>query len=176
MPINPHDSSVPQLPGACDAPLPNRRSVRLPGYDYSRAGWYFVTIMAQDKVSLFGHITPEAQLVPTPLGEVVRQGWHELTTRYDHLHADCWVLMPNHVHLILGLLPTNSQVAAKSLGQLVGAFKATCTRLGRPLRPAAASLWQRNYHEHIIRTALDLENHRQYVRNNPRRWVEKSVA
>ena len=159
-----------------ELPVPQRRSVRLSGYDYGQAGWYFVTIMTQGREPLFGHISPEARLVPTPLGEVVGQCWHELAARYDHLHADCWVLMPNHVHLILGLLPAAALAPAKSLGQLVGAFKATCTRRGRLWHPATASLWQRNYYEHIIRTPLDLDNHRQYVRHNPRRWVEKSQA
>ena len=163
--------------GACDAPLrPDRRTVRLAGYDYSQAGWYFVTIMTQDRAALFGHVTPEAQVVPTPLGEAVCQSWHELTTRYAQLHADCWVLMPNHVHLILGLLPATARVPAKSLGQLVGAFKATCTRRGRSWHPGPASFWQRNYHEHVIRTALDLDNHRQYVRHNPRRWAERLMG
>lgn len=188
MPITPSFLPAPgnvlrPTPGACDAPLPSpgavpdalpqRRSVRLAGYDYGQAGWYFVTIMTHDRAPLFGHITPEARLVPTPLGEAICQSWQDLTTRYDHLHADCWVLMPNHVHLLLGLLPTTDRMPAKSLGQLVGAFKATCTRSGRPWLPPGR-LWQRNYHEHIIRTALDLENHRQYVRHNPQRWVEKA--
>lgn len=164
--------------GACDQnlpldALPQRRSVRLPSYDYSQAGWYFITIVTKDRQPLFGHITAEAVLKPTPLGEVVRQGWHNLTTRYAQVHADCWVLMPDHVHLVLGLLPATPAMSAKPLGQLVGAFKATCTRLGRPHWEATTSLWQRNYHEHIIRTATDLENHRQYVRDNPRRWVER---
>ena len=178
---------LPWAAGAGDAPLlaemapprfvtpglPQRRTVRLAGYDYSGAGWYFVAIATQDHQPLFGCITPDARLQPTPLGEVISHCWHELTTRYEQLPADCWVLMPNHGQLLLGLLPATTARPAKPLGQLVGAFKAACTRLGRPHQPTAASWWQRNYHEHIIRTALDLENHRRYVRENPRRWLAK---
>jgi len=178
-----YNTLIPNDSGACDAPLPppdapalpQRRTVRLAGYDYGQAGWYFVTIITKDRRPLFGHITAEGLVVPTPLGVVVGQCWHEVAARYAQLHADCWVLMPDHVHLLLGLLPATPRVPAKSLGQLVGAFKAACTRLGRPWL-GGQNLWQRNYHEHVVRTALDLENHRQYVRENPRRWVAKFLT
>ena len=168
------DTSLPHsLPNTAGAPLrldlPQRRSVRLPGYDYSRAGWYFVTIMASGGKLLFGSFNENLQLQPTPLGEIVGRSWHELAARYPAVHTDCWVLMPNHLHLLIGLLPTS---LPKPLGQLVGAFKATCTRQAQAWR-GAGSVWQRSYHEHVIRTAQELEIYRDYVRNNPRRWVEK---
>lgn len=168
------DTSLPHsLPNTTGAPLrldlPQRRSVRLPGYDYSRAGWYFVTIMANGGKLLFGSFNENSQLQPTPLGEIVGRSWHELAAQYPAIHTDCWVLMPNHLHLLIGLLPTSSP---KPLGQLVGAFKATCTRQAQAWR-GAGSVWQRSYHEHVIRTAQELEIYRDYVRNNPRRWVEK---
>ncbi len=174
----PHDAGacnapLPDTAGAGDAPLrvdlPQRRSVRLPGYDYSQAGWYFVTIVADDRRLLFGGFDEELQLRPTPLGTIVSFCWHEFAAHYAAVHADCWVLMPNHVHLLIGLLPTESP---KSLGQLIGAFKATCTRRAQVWR-GAGSIWQRGYHEHVVRTAHELEIYRDYIRNNPRRWVEK---
>ena len=149
--------------------LPQRRSVRLPGYDYSQAGWYFVTIMADGGKLLFGNFKEELRFQPSALGEIVESCWHELTTRYATLHADCWVLMPNHVHLLLGFLPTKTP---KTLGQIIGSFKAACTSRAKAWR-GAGSIWQRNYHEHVIRTAQELEIYRDYVRNNPHRWVEK---
>jgi putative transposase len=172
--MNPDFNPVPsEDSGACNAPLrmdlPQRRSVRLPGYDYSQAGWYFVTIMATDGQLLFGAFNNAFAFYPTPLGEVVSCCWHELAALYPSVHADCWVLMPNHVHLLIGLLPTTTP---KSLGRIVGAFKAACTRRAQ-LQRGAGSLWQRSYHEHVVRTAYELEIYRDYVRNNPRRWVEK---
>ena len=168
--------------GACNAPLPasttlrldlpQRRSIRLPGYDYSRAGWYFVTIMADGGKLLFGSFGGELQFRPTPLDEIVSHCWHELAAQYPSVHADCWVLMPNHVHLLIGLLPV---AQPKSLGQIVGTLKSTCTRRAQAWR-GAGSLWQRSYHEHIVRTTSELEIYRDYVRNNPRRWVEKRAG
>ncbi len=136
------NAPLPDTAGAGDAPLrvdlPQRRSVRLPGYDYSQAGWYFVTIVADDRRLLFGGFDEELQLRPTPLGTIVSFCWHEFAAHYAAVHADCWVLMPNHVHLLIGLLPTESP---KSLGQLIGAFKATCTRRAQVWR-GAGSIWQ----------------------------------
>ena len=162
------------IPKRISGDLPSRRTVRLTDYDYSRAGWYFVTIATYERRPLLGRVTTDAQVALSPLGQIVQQCWHELACRYEQLHADCWVIMPDHVHLLLGLLPATATIPAKALGQLVGAFKAACTRLGRPyLQEELSSLWQRNYYEHIIRTATELENYRHYVRDNPRRWVEK---
>lgn len=151
--------------------LPQRRSIRLPHYDYGTVGWYFVTIATHEHSSLLGQVQPDATVLPTPIGDAVGQARHELGCRYPQVHADAWVLMPNHVHFILGVLPTAEK--AKPLGQLVGAFKATATRLARPCLHADAVLWQRNYYEHVIRHARALANIRQYVHDNPRRWLER---
>lgn len=156
--------------------LPQRRSVRLPGYDYSQAGWYFVTIMAREGRHLFGSVTPEAQVQYTQLGAVACQCWLDMAARYPLIHADAWVVMPNHAHLLVGLLPATHQVPARTIGQLVAAFKATTTRLARPLRASTDSLWQRGFHEHVIRNASELEAYRSYIQHNPRRWLEKKTA
>lgn len=150
--------------------LPQRRSIRLPHYDYQTAGWYFITIATHQHSTLLGRVQENATVLPTPIGDAVCQAWHELSCRYPQVHADAWVLMPNHVHFVLGLLPAEQP---KPLGQLVGAFKATATRLARPCLPTGAVLWQRNYYEHVIRHARALANIRQYIRDNPRRWVER---
>ncbi len=149
--------------------LPQRRSVRLPGYDYSQAGWYFVTIMAERGKLLFGSFDEDSQFQPTALGKIIGRSWHEQTAKYPFIHADCWVLMPNHVHLLIGFMSTG---APKTLGQIIGSFKAACTSRAKEWR-GMGSIWQRSYHEHVVRTAHELEIYRDYVRNNPRRWIEK---
>lgn len=115
-------------------------------------------------------------MIFTPIGEVVCQSWLDLAARYPQVHADAWVVMPNHFHAIIGLLPASKRTPAKSLGQLLAAFKATATRLARPLRASSDSLWQRNYYEHIIRSAQELDVYREYIRDNPRRWLEKKMG
>ncbi|WP_167856989.1 transposase [Hymenobacter aquaticus] len=156
--------------------LPQRRSVRLPGYDYGQAGWYFVTIVAKDRCPLFGQIGEDATVGYSAIGEQVCRAWCELTAAYPRLHADAWILMPNHLHCILGFLPTPAGELVKTLGQVVGALKATTTRLTRPLRGSTDSLWQRSYYEHVIRNAHELAVYREYIQNNPARWLVRKHA
>jgi len=151
---------------------PQRRSVRLPDYDYSQAGWYFVTIMAQGRQPLFGAINDAAKIEFSLAGEDVAACWLQLGQNYPHVHLDVWQLMPDHVHFILGLLPTSAS-KPKPLGQLVGAFKASVTRRVRVTRPDLGTLWQRSYYDRIIRNAKELEETRAYISNNPRRWLER---
>jgi len=151
---------------------PQRRSVRLSNYDYSQAGWYFVTIMAQGRRPVFGTINDAATLELSLAGEAVVTCWLQLGQNYAHVHLDVWQLMPDHVHFILGLLPTAAS-KPKPLGQLVGAFKASATRGVRVVRPDLGTLWQRSYYDRIIRTAKELEETRAYILHNPRRWLER---
>ena len=170
-PISFNDGRLPGAPTSRNFSNEGRRSVRLADYDYSQAGWYFVTIMAQGRQPVFGNINADAVLEPSLVGQVVAAGWHQLGSTYSHVHPDVWQLMPDHVHFILGLLPNSRK--PKPLGQLVGAFKAAVTREVRTVRPDITVLWQRNYYEHITRSAKELEATRAYIRNNPRRRLEQ---
>lgn len=80
----------------------HRRSVRLWGYDYSRAGAYFVTIRAQARECLFGEVRDGAMLL-NAAGEILRALWEALPVHYAHVDLDAWVIMPNHVHGIIVL-------------------------------------------------------------------------
>jgi putative transposase len=148
-----------------------RRSIRYNGYDYSTAGYYALTICARDKAYLFGILLPDEPLQLSPLGELVLSELMALPVQYPTVRLDTWVLMPNHLHLILVL--TRNQVVAVS--QVVGSFKSRCFQQWRRTllaagQPAPPSCWQRNYYERIIRDAAELEAHRRYILDNPGRW------
>src|SRR5215216_3689961 len=78
----------------------HRRSIRLPEYDYTQPGAYFVTIVAWQRQSLFGEII-DGQMVINELGKIVAEKWQWLTTQYDYVELGAWVVMPNHFHGIL---------------------------------------------------------------------------
>lgn len=147
-----------------------RRSIRYHGYDYSRAGYYALTICAHDKAHLFGVLLPGQSLQLSPLGELVLRELLAIPTHYPTVRVDTWVLMPNHLHLILTL--THNQVVAVS--QVVGGFKSRCYQQWRRAQLATGqgppSCWQRNYYERIIRNAPELEAQRRYILTNPSRW------
>ncbi|VEP18004.1 conserved hypothetical protein [Hyella patelloides LEGE 07179] len=80
----------------------HRRSIRLSGYDYSQAGYYFVTICCYQRQCFFGEIIDGAMQL-NQYGEIVAETYQWLAQRYPYLILDEWVIMPNHFHGIMVL-------------------------------------------------------------------------
>ena len=150
-----------------------RKSVRLPGYDYSQPGAYFVTIVCKNREPVF-----EDPVMRT----AVEEAWQWLGNKFQDVELDAFVVMPNHVHGVLFITdraegrsqtaPTGVS-AAKPLGRLVGAFKTRATSLINAIRVTPTNpVWQRNYHEHVVRIPTELNRIRQYIADNPLKWDE----
>jgi REP element-mobilizing transposase RayT len=77
-----------------------RRSVRLKGYDYSKPGFYYVTICTQDRIERFGHVENE-EMILNDAGKMVDAEWNRVPERYEHVVLDEYKIMPNHMHGIL---------------------------------------------------------------------------
>lgn len=143
------------------------------GYDYSAAGMYFVTLCAQGRRCLFGDVIGDSMFL-SPAAVMLHRVWKSLPACYPSVSLDEFIVMPNHLHGIVVLEPTNQ---GPSLSGVVGRFKAATTTLyargvtheGWPL--FNQRLWQRGFHDHIIRTESALANIRQYIRDNPRNWA-----
>ena len=261
--------------------LPQRRSIRLKGYDYSQPGAYFITMVTQDKNNLFGKIVT-GEVILNDIGKIVEQCWLEIPNHFHNTRLDTFIIMPNHVHGIiwieetstvnsdgtgtacraptsaidsLGASTANSNGAGTancdrtgtacraptsaidSLGagaadsnrtgtacraptgaiDSLGAGTANCDRMGTACRAptgdegnfhapttqfeqfgkpvpgsiptiirsfksavtkkvneiqntSCARIWQRNYHEHVIRDESSLNNIRLYITDNPLKW------
>jgi putative transposase len=157
----------------------HRRSIRLRGYDYSSAGAYFVTICAQNRMSLFGTIC-DGIMQMDAAGQMIAGEWQGLVERFPDIELDEYVVMPNHFH---GILVINnprrvwaSTRDAPTLGDMIGAFKSITTHKyiqgvqHEEWPPLERRVWQRNYHEHVIRDEADLQHIRDYVATNPQKW------
>ncbi|MCF7802802.1 MAG: hypothetical protein K9N46_06075 [Candidatus Marinimicrobia bacterium] len=83
--------------------LPYRESSRLSGWDYSKAGWYFVTICTQDRYPFFGEIQHKI-IGLSPTGSIVWEVWRQLPQQFNMVLIDMFVVMPNHVHGIIRIL------------------------------------------------------------------------
>jgi REP element-mobilizing transposase RayT len=92
----------------------HRRSIRLKGYDYSQAGAYFVTILAQDRARVFGEIVDDAMQL-NAAGEMVLAEWDALPSRFPTIELDAFVVMPNHVHGIIVITENPSNVVGAGL-------------------------------------------------------------
>ena len=147
--------------------LPRRRSFRLQGHNYQWTASYFVTIRSEHHEPVFD--MPELQ-------SIVVETWLALPERFPYVQLDEYIVMPDHMHGILHFSATAENVP--SLGRVIGAYKSLTTVAW--LRHVKThnifwkgNLWQRNYHEHILRDLTDLEQKREYIRKNPVRWQEK---
>ena len=171
--------------------FPQRQSVRLKEHDYV-GGTYFITICVGGRRPLLS--TVEAgEVLPTCVGHIVAEEWLRTHEMRPDVFTDAFVVMPDHFHGIVGLgplvtreigLPAGSRAPAEmvgdpgsrahavrpyTLGRIVAGVKSSCTRQYRAVtRQAAGSLWQRGYHEHVIRGTAELERIRRYIANNPR--------
>ena len=161
---------------------PQRKPNRLKGFDYSTPSAYFVTICTKDRQCLLGSIVGAAisrppSLVPTQVGKVVDAAIQAIPAHYPTVHVDKYVVMPNHVHLLLMFSPPadgrliaapTSAVGsdAPSLSQVVGHMKRVVSRT------LGTSLWQKSFHDHIIRNEREYRIIWEYIDTNPLRWTE----
>ncbi len=81
----------------------HRRSIRLKGYDYSRPGYYYVTICTQDRRKLFGEIN-DAIMRLNDAGQMIDQEWNQIPKRYGCAILDEYVIMPDHFHGIIQII------------------------------------------------------------------------
>jgi putative transposase len=172
--------------------LSRRRSLRLRGYDYAKAGAYFVTAVTQDREALFGEFV-NGEMALSNLGRIVDVGWDEIAKRYAHAQTASFVVMPNHVHCIViltqangtgfpvgaGLKPARAGQATsallgagrRSLPEIVRGLKTfTASRINDSRRMPGKPVWQRGYYEHIVREHAELDRIRRYIAENPARW------
>ena len=175
----------------------HRKSIRLDGYDYSGAGAYFISVVAQGRLCLFGSVV-DGELRLNEAGKMVRRVWDGMPDRFPLINMDEFVVMPNHVHGVIfirqpapttgatsrapagGRAPTRGGRAptrgAPTLGEVVGAFKSVTTvEYVRGVRGLGwqgfdKRLWQRNYFERVVRNESELGRTREYIANNIMNW------
>ena len=149
------------------SPFPRRKPTRLPGYDYATPGAYFITTCADGFRCLFGRIE-DGMWRPNRLGEIVEECWLQLRTHYPAIDLDEFAVMPNHFHGVVHL-----QDGAPSLVELVRGFKTFSARRINTVRHSPHTrVWQRSFHDRIVRSDTDLQRIRAYISDNPGNWAK----
>ncbi len=172
----------------------HRRSMRLQGRDYSLAGAYFITLCTQDRECLFGEIV-DGDMRLDGRGQIVADEWKKTPIIRPNIQLDAWVVMPNHFHGILVVEARKAALAgscgmrasqdpqhattlrspAQTIGAIIRGFKSAVTkRINHLCQTPNTPLWQRNYHERIIRNAFEMNQIREYIQKNPMRWETDS--
>ena len=147
--------------------------MRLRDYDYSQNGAYFITICAKDRKGILGTIVGEAAFgVPivelTKIGETVKSRIEHIND-VPNMQVDKYVIMPNHLHLLITLTDGTPRAASPTkatIPQIVNTIKSLTSK------NVGASIWQRSYHDHVIRNDAEYRSIWQYIDENPARWSE----
>ena len=182
---------------------PQRKRNRLADYDYSENGAYFITICTENKKCCLSHIQcidTETQITLTRKGQIVERFVGEIPIKYPTVSVDHYVIMPNHVHLLLRIdrsrgtegdgtgnpsptegdgtgnpSPTEGDGTGNpspTVGNVIGWFKYQTTKAINEAEKNKASFWQRSYFDHVIRDETDYRIRWNYMDGNPARWAE----
>ena len=146
--------------------MPSRKSTRLNNWDYANRACYHVTICTHGSKKILSTIDSETYEVNlTDIGQCVSEAIDQALERYPSVHIENHVIMPNHVHLLIAL---DEDIV--SLTRFIGFMKSQATRRARKKYPNI-DLWQRSFHDHILRGEKNFHAAWQYIDENPRKWA-----
>lgn len=180
--------------------FPTRKPTRLRNFDYNTVGAYFITICTENRQQILSRIVGAGVLdcpsdthdnlvgagVPdcprvelTKHGQIAEKHILQLSDFYDYLSIESYVIMPNHIHLLLFVransniskngqsrtpAPTNIERANNIVSQFVSTFKRFCNK------EYGENIWQSRFYDHVIRDRKDYETRIKYIHENPMRW------
>ena len=158
---------------------PQRKNMRHPKFDYSYPGAFFITICTKDKKCLLSSIVKkESEVYPevilTDFGVIADKYIKQLNDFYDNLYVRLYVIMPNHIHLILQInrtvemndiiVPEHIPVKSSKISLFISTFKRFCNK------EYGENIWQSRSFDHVIRNEFDYAECVKYIKNNPRKW------
>jgi REP element-mobilizing transposase RayT len=155
--------------------FPVRKNIRLQGYDYSQAGSYFITICVKNGQEMLGKVVVGDAPLRVPIVELTEYGVfaktqiEKINHVYPYVSVDKYIIMPNHIHMIAVIIDGTRGGASPTkavIPQIVQSLKSMTTR------HFGFSMWQRSYHERIIRNEEEYRVIWQYIDNNPAKWAE----
>ncbi|MBN2435143.1 MAG: transposase [Spirochaetes bacterium] len=168
-----------------------RRSIRLKGYDYTRPGYYYITICTYNRECIFGKIVNK-KMILNQYGQIACDCWSQIPVHFETVKLHAFVIMPNHLHGILEIKTHSAPVGSRhavtqpgrteqfgkpvpgSIPTIIRGYKSAVTNRINDVRSRHAvpsqpckSVWQRNYYEHIIRDDKSFWIISRYIKNNP---------
>ena len=158
-----------------------RKPIRLVNYDYSSNGLYFITICTKDRVHYFSEIKEDSEFVGADIirpivtlketGKILAASINDVKNHYDNVDVIKYCIMPDHVHLILSIMNDIENgdggriISAPTVSTIIGSLKRYVSKT------TGISLWQKSFHDHIIRSEKEFLEICGYIDNNPINWV-----
>ena len=155
--------------------LPVRKRNRLQGYDYSLSGTYYLTLCVEGRHNLLGEVDVGAIIncphtILSDCGKIVEDAIDNIPKHYPQIAVDKYVIMPNHVHIILDVNTEGVHgrliIAPTTVSSVIKEMKSYVTK------QIGFSLWQRSFYDHIIRDEEDYWQKWRYIDENPAKWHE----
>lgn len=148
-----------------------RKKNRLKGYDYSSNASYFLTICSDKRQEIFSQIvfdnTVGANIVRlSKIGQKIENCILKIEEIYPCVFVDNYIIMPNHIHLILTIDTRRRPMVAPTVATVIKQFK------GAASKEAGTSIWQKGYYDHIIRNENDFNETMKYITFNAQKWDE----
>jgi REP element-mobilizing transposase RayT len=149
---------------------PTRKPNRLKNYDYSQSGYYFITICVEDRHELLWRPYVGARIArPTlsDIGEIVKNAIENIPHIYESVTVDKYVIMPNHIHLILIIEDDPGRaMRAPTISTVINQMK------GYVSKQIGYSIWQKLFYDHVIRNEAEHMYIWQYIDENPINWQD----
>ena len=161
--------------------VPSRKYPRLKHYDYATSAAYFVTICTHERKQALGSVS-NGVLSLSPLGRLAEEMIGTIPLhRGKRVSIDTHIVMPNHLHLLISLLPltpTDNEPPyemgsnTSTIPAIVGSYKSAVTRHWRIYsgETAMQPIWQTSFHEHVVRNEESYWRIQEYIANNPLQW------
>jgi len=167
--------------------MKERKQIRLKGYDYSKSGYYFVTICTQNREEWFGKVKRGITHL-NKFGEFAKNFWTEIPGHFEDVEIDEFSIMPNHIHGVLiierntvgdaymrphqgnAFMHSLQDKTKMLLSKIIQQYKASVTHKINNFQNDFHFQWQRSFYDHVIRNETELFRIRAYIQNNPLQW------
>jgi putative transposase len=158
-----------------------RKSLRLPEYDYSIPGEYFITICVHERHPCLSNII-DANVQLTDVGIIAKNWIDQTCQKFKTVHINNFIIMPDHVHMIVEISEDPRAIRESPLQQkmpdrrvmllskIIGFYKMNSAKEINKILKTRTRFWQRNYYERVIRDAKEYHEMAQYIFDNPARW------
>ena len=149
--------------------LPTRKPNRLKDYDYSSNGAYFITVCTKEKQCILSEVIVGTSIARPPeialtrIGAVVDSAIRAIPEHYKNVKVDNYVVMPNHIHLLIRMEGDNNPTISRIIQHMKGYVT----------KQVGHSIWQDKSYDHVIRDENDYLIRWQYIDNNPISWLLK---
>ncbi len=170
-----------------------RKIIRLKNYNYSRPGYYFVTICTEGMVNYFGRIVG-GKMYLNKFGKITERNWIDIPNHFSNISIDQFVVVPDHVYGIIIVVSAymwtlqsdnddqcnhaymrtlyNCDRTKMAVPKIMQLYKSSVTKEINRIQNEFHFQWQKSYYDHVIRNKQSLNQIRRYIKNNPLKWEE----